>query len=64
MSLYGFYRCIIVMILMGLNTLASKIFEHKTFENEIISNIKQSDDYFPFEIKVTREYVVFQMHVE
>lgn len=63
-SLYGFYRHIGVMLSMGSNTVASQIFEHKTFGNEIISCIKRIDDNFPFEIKVTREYVVPEMYVE
>ena len=38
-----------------------RLFEYKTFSNEIISRIKQIDDYFPFEIKVTREYIIPEM---
>lgn len=63
-SLYGFYRHIGVMLSMGSDTIASQIFEHKTFGNEIISRIKQIDDHFPFEIKVTREYIIPEMYVE
>lgn len=63
-SLYGFYRHIGVMLSTGSGTVASEIFEHKTFGNEIINRIKQIDDDFPFEIKVTREYVVPEVYVE
>lgn len=49
---------------MGSDTIPSQIFEHKTFSNEIISRIEQIDDYFPFEIKVTREYIIPEMYVE
>jgi hypothetical protein len=38
-----------------------RLFEYKTFSNEIISRIKQINDHFPFEIKVTREYIIPEM---
>jgi hypothetical protein len=60
-SLFGFYRHVGAMLSMGKS---SQIFEHETFGNEIINRIKHIDDFFPFELIVTREYVVPEMYVQ
>jgi hypothetical protein len=56
-SLYGFYRHVGTLVTMGSNTNGSQIFEHKTFGGEIIKKIQQINDYFPYEIKLTSEYI-------
>jgi len=56
-SLYGFYRHVGALLSMGPNTKALQIFKHKTFGAKIINRIKQMNDYFPFEVKVTRKVV-------
>lgn len=50
-SLYGFYRHMGLLLSMDK---ASKIFEHKSFAENIIVRLR---NYLPYEIKVTREIV-------
>ncbi|NYB73425.1 hypothetical protein HZF24_04645 [Sedimentibacter hydroxybenzoicus DSM 7310] len=61
-SLYGFYRHIGAMISIGENTAATQIFKNKTFAGEIINGVEQINDYFPFEVKVTREIIFSQAY--
>ncbi len=63
-SLFGFYRHVGALLSMGTSTVASQIFEHETFSNELINRIQHIDVHFPFEIIVTREYIVPEMYVQ
>jgi len=55
-SLYGFYRFIGAMLSTGFNII-QRLLEDKSFCTEIIKQIKKVNDYFPFDIKATREYI-------
>lgn len=61
-SLFGFYRHVGALLSMG-ETVASKIFKSEPSSHKIIDRINQIGDYFPFEIIVTREYIVPEMYV-
>lgn len=60
-SLYGFYRHMGALLSMGIK---SQLLVQKTFNTEIINRIKQISYYLPFEIIVTREYIVPNLYVE
>jgi hypothetical protein len=63
-SLFGFYRYVGAMLSRGTKAIASQLFANETFSNAIINRINQIEDYFPFEIIVTREHVVPGMYVK
>ncbi|GIO86149.1 hypothetical protein J25TS5_30810 [Paenibacillus faecis] len=64
-SLFGFYRHVNAMLSIGTNTIFSQIFEDDANRiREIINQIAQIDNYFPFEIMVTREYIIPEMYVK
>lgn len=57
-SLNGFYHHVNVMLSMGNHTMGTKIFMHEIPSNNAIDRIQEIDDYFPSDIKITREHIV------
>lgn len=62
-SLHGFYRHISTIFSMGTEAFVSEIFEDKSIHEDILNQVLQIDDDFPFEILVTREYIFPGMYV-
>ncbi|MNC28974.1 hypothetical protein D3C75_772060 [compost metagenome] len=62
-SLYGFYRHVDIMLSMGRNTLASKIFTHEMPNSEVLNQLHLIEDYFPIGIKVTREHIYSDTYI-
>lgn len=63
-SLFGFYRHVSALLSMGTNIFAAKESQQEQLSNEILNRVIEIDDYFPFEIIVTREYIVPDMYVK
>lgn len=56
-SLYGFYRHMGALLSMGSHTNGTKIFKQDELTEDIILKIRNIDDYFPIEIRVTKEII-------
>ncbi|UQZ83023.1 hypothetical protein SK3146_02183 [Paenibacillus konkukensis] len=54
-SLYGFYRHVDVLLSMGSNTMASKIFTHEILDIEALNHLQLIDDCSLMGVKVIRD---------